>query len=124
MKEVKSQKTQVRRKGLIKMVSNTCLGAVILLSAVVTLAGLPRMAFAQGNQVSVRADFNGDGFTDLAVGVIGERVGSLDDAGAVNVIYGTSSGLSSAGNQFFTQNTPGIHDGAEVGDDFGEALIQ
>src|SRR5206468_7203763 len=39
-------------------------------------------------------DFNGDGFDDLAVGVLFEDIGSIIDAGAVNVIYGSSSGLS------------------------------
>jgi hypothetical protein len=32
------------------------------------------------------ADFNGDGFSDLAVGVPGEDVGSIVGAGSVNVI--------------------------------------
>src|SRR5262245_10507992 len=39
---------------------------------------------------SVVADFNHDGFADLAVGVPGEN----NSAGAVNVIYGGSSGLA------------------------------
>ena len=37
-------------------------------------------------------DFDGDGRDDLAVGVPGESVGAVDDAGAVNVLYGTASG--------------------------------
>ena len=46
------------------------------------------------------ADFNGDGRDDLAIGVPGEALGSLEDAGAVNVIYGTTNGLDPA---FFDQ---------------------
>jgi hypothetical protein len=41
-------------------------------------------------------DFNGDGFADLAVGAPYEDVGTVADAGAVNVLYGSAAGLSSA----------------------------
>jgi hypothetical protein len=67
-------------------------------------------------------DFNGDGYDDLAVGVIGEDVGDLFWAGAVNVIYGTAGGLSATGNQIWDQDSPGIAGEAEGGDLFGEAV--
>jgi len=38
-------------------------------------------------------NFNGDGFADLAIGAAGEDVGAATDAGAVNVQYGSSTGL-------------------------------
>ena len=53
-------------------------------------------------------DFDGDGFADLAVGVPFENVGSVSDAGAVNILYGSASGLTAAGNQFWAQDSPGI----------------
>jgi hypothetical protein len=34
-------------------------------------------------------------------------VGSIPGAGAVNVLYGTSAGLTGSGSQLFTQNSPG-----------------
>ena len=68
------------------------------------------------------ADFNGDGFADLAVGVPDEDVGAVADAGAVNVIYGSASGLAGAGNQQWTQNSTGIADVAENGDHFAAAV--
>jgi hypothetical protein len=37
--------------------------------------------------------FDGDGFTDLAIGLPGRRTSSLRDAGAVVVVEGTASGL-------------------------------
>ena len=49
-------------------------------------------------------DFNNDGYSDLAIGVLREDIGTLTEAGAVNVIYGSSSGLASGGNQIWTQN--------------------
>jgi hypothetical protein len=41
-----------------------------------------------------KGDFNGDGFADLAIGVPEEDTGGAEDAGAVNVIYGSASGLT------------------------------
>ena len=55
----------------------------------------------------VYGDFNGDGFDDLAIGVPGETLGSISAAGAVEVIYGSSSGLSATlahADQFWTQD--------------------
>ena len=72
-------------------------------------------AVAMGN-------FNGDSYDDLAVGVPYENVGAVADAGAVQIFYGSASGLTTAQNQFLTQNTPGANDGAETGDHFGAAL--
>jgi FG-GAP repeat protein len=66
-------------------------------------------------------DFNGDGFSDLAVGVPFEDVGGAEDAGAVNVLYGSATGLAAAGNQYWTQNSPGLGDVAERSDQFGFA---
>ena len=52
------------------------------------LLALPGIASA----ATVKADFNGDGRSDLAVGAAAEDIGSVN-AGAVNVIYGSASGL-------------------------------
>ena len=70
----------------------------------------------------VAGDFNGDGYDDLAIGVPGEGIGTSSIAGAVNVLYGTASGLSSGGNQFWHQDTPGIDDASEEYDYFGSSL--
>jgi hypothetical protein len=61
---------------------------------------------------------------DLAVGVPGEDVGTIIDAGAVNVIYFSpvENALSFDNNQLWTQDSPGIEDVAEEGDAFGFAL--
>jgi len=67
-------------------------------------------------------DFDGDGRDDLAIGVPGEDVGDIVDAGAVNVLYGSANGLSAAGNQIWTQDSDGIEDAAEFGDRFGGSL--
>ena len=67
-------------------------------------------------------DFNGDGFADLAIGVPFEDVGVNSNAGAVNVLYGSSSGLTGTGDQFWTQDATGVLDTAEASDDFGWSL--
>jgi hypothetical protein len=69
-----------------------------------------------------KGDFNGDGFTDRAVGVPLEDVGSANDAGAVNVLYGSGAGLTDAGNQLWTQNAIGGGEPSEGGDRFGAGL--
>src|SRR4029450_12511583 len=71
---------------------------------------------------SLRADFDGDGFADLAVGAPIETVGSLSGAGAVNVLYGSAAGLTGTGSDVFTQNTSGVINSAETQDQFGGAL--
>jgi hypothetical protein len=67
-------------------------------------------------------DFDGDGYADLAIGVPREEIEGVYIAGAVNVLYGSDSGLSATGNQMWDQDSPGIADAAEGGDWFGSAL--
>lgn len=68
-----------------------------------------------------RGDFNADGYDDLAVGVPAEDT-SAQDAGAVNVLYGSGAGLSDAGNQFWTRDSTGVLGGTGSGDAFGFSL--
>lgn len=67
-------------------------------------------------------DFNADGFDDLAIGVYGEDVGAISGAGAVNVLYGSPTGLSATAapvaDQIWTQGAIGLSDDDE-GDWFG-----
>ena len=48
----------------------------------------------------VGGDFNGDGYGDLAIGAPGEDIGTVADAGAVNVLYGSAAKLTATGDQF------------------------
>ncbi len=67
-------------------------------------------------------DFNGDGYDDLAVGVPWEDIGSTSNAGAVNVIYGSTRGLSAQGHQSWYQGLGAVQDAAEKNDAFGRSL--
>ncbi|MCB9377587.1 MAG: FG-GAP repeat protein [Holophagales bacterium] len=68
------------------------------------------------------ADFDGDGFDDLAIGVRGEEIDGIAGAGIVQVLYGTASALDAARSQYWRQGSAGVLGAAEVGDQFGYAL--
>jgi hypothetical protein len=68
------------------------------------------------------ADFGAGPEADLAIGVEGENVGRIVNAGAVVVLYGSASGLSTSESQTWTQNVPGVPGATERGDAFGSSL--
>jgi FG-GAP repeat len=103
--------------------------AVLLVLGLAVGAWPAASAVAHGTTVaqaapvrSLQADFDGDGADDLAIGAPLESVGSILAAGAVNVLYGSATGLSGTGSQLFTQDTPGVGSSAEEGDAFGWTL--
>ena len=68
------------------------------------------------------ADFNGDGHADVAIGAPGESIGTLGQAGAVTVLYGTSSGITGTASQLWSQDSGGIAGASEADDNFGASL--
>jgi hypothetical protein len=66
-------------------------------------------------------DVDGDGYDDLIVGIPGEDQGKRD-AGALNVISGSASGLEAGGDNFWHQNRPGVPDSNNKWDALGSAL--
>jgi FG-GAP repeat len=79
---------------------------------------------ASSDQSTALADYNGDGFGDLAVGVSHEDVGSIVDAGGLNILYGSAGGLQavSPDDRFITQDSANVRDLAERNDQFGFAV--
>ena len=88
------------------------------------LCGVAALMTPLAMSAAVKSDFNGDGWGDLAVGSLDEDVNGQNSAGGINIIYGSSSGLSknSRANAFFTQDSPGCPETPEAGDQFGFAL--
>ena len=66
-------------------------------------------------------DFDADGFADQAIGIPGEAVSGVDDAGAVHVLYGSATGLAAARNRLWHQDSLNVAGTAGAGDRFGEA---
>ncbi|GIJ78119.1 FG-GAP repeat-containing protein [Micromonospora phaseoli] len=67
-------------------------------------------------------DINGDGRDDLAVGAYGEAIGSVQEAGAVTVLYGGVGGLTGTGAQQLHQDQAAVPGSAERLDHFGWTL--
>ena len=67
-------------------------------------------------------NFNSDRNDDLAVGVPDEDIGTIVDAGIVQIFYGADLRLTNVGVQIWHQDTDGILDIAESGDNFGRSL--
>ncbi|WP_030543833.1 FG-GAP-like repeat-containing protein [Streptomyces albus] len=89
--------------------------AALTSSLLVVTAGSSTAATANAD------DFNGDGYRDLAVSAPGTVVGGHDQAGAVVITYGSSSGPKSGRTQIVTQSSNGVPGAFEEGDRFGEA---
>ena len=95
-------------------------GLATLLVTVQPAVGAPGQARA-GQEA--RVDFNDDGFADLAVGAPGEDIGAVTDAGALNVLYGSASGLEPSTDVFF-QGSGGVGGSLDAGDRFGSAVAK
>ena len=64
---------------------------------------------------------NNDGFDDVVIGAPNSLV-SFSFAGSIHVAYGSSTGINLTTAQLFNQDTSGVADVAEDGDQFGAAL--
>jgi hypothetical protein len=82
-----------------------------------SLIGTPSANDRFGSALAT-GDYDGDGHSDLAIGVPGELTG-----GAVQVLYGFfANGLFAVGNSYWRQDALISSDGFETGDLFGGAL--
>ncbi len=68
-------------------------------------------------------DFNGDGYPDLAVGVVEEDIGGISNAGAIQIFYGSGSGLTMT-DAILHQDGDGVAGTGEVDDFFGDDLAR
>ncbi|HEY6569668.1 MAG TPA: FG-GAP repeat protein [Candidatus Limnocylindrales bacterium] len=82
------------------------------------LPGTPERGDGFGASLAT-GDFDGDGYADLAIGVIGDDIGQLGNEGSVEILYGSPKGLSSSRARVLTRSMTGAPD-ADVA--FGAAL--
>lgn len=92
------------------------------------------VVFSQGNLIGAvetgdqfasalaAGDFNGDGYDDLAVGSPDESVGALADAGAINIIFGSAVGLTTASNFIIVEDDFGFLGVSQENDRFATSL--
>lgn len=71
------------------------------------------------NTAPDKADFNGDGITDVVATAPAAKVGGKTNAGYVAVVYGASAGVKSTVKKVIHQDTAGIPGTAEQDDYFG-----
>jgi hypothetical protein len=67
-------------------------------------------------------DFNRDHCDDLVIGVPQEDIGSKVDAGAIHVLWGSTSGIRTTGDLSLHQDSSGVPGVSEDGDLFGASL--
>jgi hypothetical protein len=68
-------------------------------------------------------DFNGDGYSDIAIGGYGEDIsGGGSQAGMVTVVYGSAEGLDATTGENWYQDQTGVTGDSESNDYFGYAL--
>jgi hypothetical protein len=99
--------------------------AVLTASVAVTLTPVTSSAAAPykgANTAAVQDDFNGDGYRDLVVGAPNAANGSVEEAGAVVVLYGSKSSVSTTRRTVITQATTGIPGDPEAWDEFGRTV--
>jgi hypothetical protein len=76
------------------------------------------IAVAANRGAAIPFDFDGDGYADLAVGIPHEELRGKAGAGAVQVLYGSQTGVS-AHDQLWHQGKKGVKGAVEARDDFG-----
>ena len=62
--------------------------------------------FAEFGRSIVSGDFNHDGYSDVVIAAPLQNVGSIAEEGAVDIMYGSPSGLT--GQNVLTENSPGV----------------
>ncbi|NUP40586.1 MAG: VCBS repeat-containing protein, partial [Streptomyces sp.] len=98
--------------------------AVPVIAGVLVLGGVPALAgsAAAAAPKTVRDDFNGDGYKDLAIGAPNATVDGRQGAGEVVVMYGGPHGLTKDRRTVISRATSGIPGSPQAGDNFGIQL--
>ncbi|GAA1943432.1 FG-GAP repeat protein [Streptomyces durmitorensis] len=80
-------------------------------------------ASAEDGAATVREDFDGDGYQDVAVSAPGAKIGGHAWAGYITISYGSANGVDSARTTVITQDTPDVPGASGDNQVFGSAMI-
>ncbi|MDJ1641090.1 trypsin-like serine protease [Streptomyces pakalii] len=95
----------VAEAGLVRVVYGNGAGVAELVQGGPGVNGGPEAGDGFGTALAT-VDYNADGYTDLVVGVPDEDIGSVADAGAVQIVYGSPDGLGEGrGGTWFEQGS-------------------
>jgi hypothetical protein len=96
-------------------------GMILLSQRDSTIEGASENDDRFGDSIAA-GDVTGDGLADVLVGVPGEDIGTIRDAGSVVLLRGSKKGLTGTKSQTITQSSAGVPDGPERDDYFGAAV--
>jgi hypothetical protein len=86
------------------------------------LGGVTALAGDKYGSALAMGDFNRDGYDDLAIGIPGARIDGQSGAGAIQVIYGSSAGLSASSIREWSRGDAGVTGSPAPNAGFGAAL--
>ncbi|MFD9881971.1 integrin alpha [Streptomyces alboflavus] len=92
-----------------------CAAALLSITAPAQAAPAAPAKAAAGKDA---ADFNGDGYPDLAIGAPSAKIDGIKRAGLVSIVYGSAEGLKYDKQQLISRATPGVP-GDPKGSDYG-----
>ncbi|ATL28518.1 FG-GAP and VCBS repeat-containing protein [Streptomyces formicae] len=115
------------QKGTILIKYGTATGPSTTRTAKITqdTAGVPGVG-EKGDEFGAAisaGDVNGDGYADVAVGIPGEDIESVVNAGSTVLLKGSRAGLTGTGSQAFHQSTTGVPGASEESDRFGSEVL-
>ncbi|MBM7172631.1 FG-GAP repeat protein [Streptomyces sp. G44] len=99
-----------------------CAASAALTGSLLAAGSAPAGAVPGAGTDRIRADFNKDGYGDLAISAPLAKVSSKSGAGQVSVVYGTAAGLDTTKRTLINQATAGIPGTPETGDHFGDRV--
>ncbi|HEY2794041.1 MAG TPA: FG-GAP repeat protein [Micromonosporaceae bacterium] len=99
--------------------------AVVLAAAMTPLGSLALAAPAVAAPACkhVASDFNGDGYSDLAIGSPERPIGDVAVAGSIQIDYGRASGIDPSTAVYFDQDSPGMPGAPKAQNYFGQQIV-
>ncbi|MEU3742402.1 FG-GAP-like repeat-containing protein [Streptomyces sp. NPDC032198] len=107
--------------GIRKPAISTAVAAALIGSLGVPIVA--STASAKDGATTVREDFDGDGYQDVAVAAPGAKIGGHTAAGYITISYGSAHGIDPQRTTVITQDTPGVPGDSRDNSVFGYAMV-